>query len=271
MDDGKVKKIIIKRVKKGHGAAHHGGSWKVAYADFVTAMMAFFLLMWLLNMSSQEKRAVLAMYFKNFSLFTQGGTSFMQKGGVRPLGQSLNNQEVLDVGENNSGITNAELAKRLMTGISESPGGAVAQKQILIDITAEGVRIQIVDTTKNPIFAPGSAEITDLGKELISTSVRVLKNFPNKIAVEGHTDSTPPGAAQMSNWELSVARALSARRQIEKEGINPIRICRIVGLADREPIFPIDDPRNRRISILFLSDKKQKPPDNLQWLLKPAG
>ncbi|MDR3570004.1 MAG: flagellar motor protein MotB [Syntrophobacteraceae bacterium] len=270
MDEGKVKKIIIKKVKKGHGEGHHGGSWKVAYADFVTAMMAFFLLMWLLNMTSSEKRAVLAMYFRHFSLFTQGGTSFMQKGGIRPVGENVGSQEVVDVGENSSGVTNDELGKRLMTGVSESPNGPAVKKQVFIEVTTEGVRIQIVDSSKNPIFEPGSAEITALGKQIIGTVVTVLKNFPNKIAVEGHTDSTAPGEGQMSNWELSVARALSARRELESEGINPIRICRVVGFADREPLFPIDDPRNRRISILFCKSLHQKPPDNLQWLLKPA-
>jgi chemotaxis protein MotB len=271
MEEGKAKKIIIKKVKKGHGEGHHGGSWKVAYADFVTAMMAFFLLMWLLNMTSQEKRAVLAMYFRHFSLFTQGGVSFMQKGGIRPVGENAGSQEVVDVGENNSGITNDELGKRLMTGVAESPYGAVAKKQVFVDVTTEGVRIQIVDSTKNPVFEPGSAEITDLGRQIIGTVVTILKNFPNKIAVEGHTDSATPGEGQMSNWELSVARALSARRMLVADGINPIRICRVVGFADRDPLFPIDDPRNRRISILFCKGEKQKPPDNLQWLLKPAG
>lgn len=271
MEDSKAKKIIIKKVKKGHGAGAHGGSWKVAYADFVTAMMAFFLLMWLLNMSSQEKRAVLAMYFRHFSLFTQGGVSFMQKGGARPVGQNAGAQEVLDVGDNNTGITNDDLAKRLMTGVAESAPGAVAQKQVFIQVTQEGVRIQIVDTTKNPIFPPGSAEITDLGKQIVDTVVNMLKNFPNKIAVEGHTDSSSPGEGQMSNWELSVARALSAKRELEKDGISPIRICRVVGFADRDPLFPMDDPRNRRISILFCAGQKEKPPENLQWLLKPAG
>lgn len=269
MDEGKSKKIIVKRIKKHHAGAH-GGSWKVAYADFVTAMMAFFLLMWLLNMTSQEKRAVLAMYFRNFSLFTKGGQSFLYKGGERPLGQNLGAKEVIDSGNENGGVTNDQLASRLMTGVGQI--GQAASKQVFISITSEGVRIQIVDTNKHPIFPPGSADITDLGKQIIGVVVDVLKNFPNKIAVEGHTDSSPPGTGQMSNWELSVARALSAKRELTKDGVNPIRICRVVGFADREPIFPIDDPRNRRISILFCASKKKpKPHDGLQWLLKPAG
>jgi chemotaxis protein MotB len=269
MDESKQKKIIVKRIKKGHAAAH-GGSWKVAYADFVTAMMAFFLLMWLLNMTSQEKRAVLALYFRNFSLFTKGGVSFMYKGGTRAVGENYGSQTVLDAGEENGGITNNDLAKRLMTGVSQSGPAMGAEKHVFIEVTAEGVRIQIVDNTKSPIFPPGSAELTDLGKQIVASIVNILINFPNKIAVEGHTDTSAPGQGQMSNFELSVARALSAKRVLEQDGINPIRICRVVGFADRVPIFPIDDPRNRRISLLFLSSEKQKPPENLKWLLKPA-
>ncbi|MDA8306928.1 MAG: OmpA family protein [Deltaproteobacteria bacterium] len=270
MGESKSKKIIIKRIKKHH-AEGHSGSWKVAYADFVTAMMAFFLLMWLINMTSQQKRAVLAYYFRNFSLFTKGGVSFMYKGGNRPVGQNYGDQSVLNSGRYDGGLTNNDLAKQLMTGISQSGPAAGAEKHVYIEVTSRGVRIQIVDTKKHPIFQSASAEVTELGKQIIRSVVSVIKNFPNKIAVEGYTDSAPPGAGQMSNWELSVARALSAKRVIEQDGINPVRICRVVGYSDRKPIFPRGDPRNRRISILFCARKKQKPPDNLQWLLKPAG
>ncbi len=269
MDESKSRKIIIKRVKKSHASAH-GGSWKVAYADFVTAMMAFFLLMWLLNMTSQEKRAVLALYFRHFSLFTQGGLSFMYKGGTRPIGQNMGSLAVIDTGNDTGGVTNDELSRRLITGITQSSPAFGAEKHVYIEVTSKGVRIQIVDTAKRQIFAPGSAELTDLGKQIIDSVARILANFPNKLAVEGHTDSSPPGQGQMSNWELSVARALSARRVLVKDGINTIRIAKVVGFADRAPIFPIDDVRNRRISILFCAGQKEKRPDNLRWLLKPA-
>ena len=263
------KKIIIKRVKKVHGE-HHGGSWKVAYADFVTAMMAFFLLMWLLNMTSQEKRAVLAMYFKHFSLFDKGGKSFMQEGGMRPTGHNLGGEEVIDAGEHSSGITNDELATKLMTGIDQNV--QMGKEQVLIAITEEGIRIQIVDSQQNPIFPVGSAELTEPAKKIVRSIAAVLKNFPNEIAVEGHTDSSPTRSEQVSNWELSVARASTARRELEDSGIEPSRICRVVGFADRVPLFTTspDDPRNRRISILFAKNRKLKPPDRLQWLMKPS-
>ncbi len=262
------KKIIIKRVKKNH-AENHGGTWKVAYADFVTALMAFFLLMWLLNMTSQEKRAVLAMYFKHFSLFDRGGKSFLHQGGERPAGMNFGGEEVIDTGEHQSGITNDELATKLMTGIDQNVG--VGKEQVFIAITEEGIRIQIVDSQQNPIFSAGSAQLTDPAKQMVRTVASVLKNFPNEIAVEGHTDCSPTRSEQISNWELSVARASSARRELEQAGIEPSRICRVVGFADRVPLFTNspDDPRNRRISILFAKNRRLKPPDRLQWLMKP--
>jgi chemotaxis protein MotB len=267
MED-KPKKIIVKVVKKNHGQAH-GGSWKVAYADFVTALMAFFLMMWLLNMTSQEKRAVLAMYFKHFSLFDKGGKSFMHEGGVRPAGQNYGGEDVIDTGEQQNGITNDELATKLMTGIDQNV--SIGKEQFFIAVTEEGIRIQIVDSKENPIFPTGSAELTDTAKQIVRTVASVIKNFPNEIAVEGHSDSSPTRNEQISNWELSVARASSARRELEQAGIEPTRICRVVGFADRVPLFTDspDDPRNRRISILFAKNKRLTPPDRLRWLMKP--
>jgi chemotaxis protein MotB len=268
MDDEKPKKIIIKRIKKGH-AEHHGGSWKVAYADFVTAMMAFFLLMWLLNMTSQEKRAVLAMYFKHFSLFEKSGKSFMSAVGARPAGQNLGGEEIVDSGEMQNGITNDELATKLMTGIDQNV--QMGKDQVYIAVTEEGIRIQIVDSQQNPIFPAGSAQFTDTGKQILRTITSVLKNYPNEIAVEGHTDSSPTRSEQVSNWELSVARASTARRELELSGVEPTRICRVVGFSDRIPLFTDNpsDPRNRRISILFCKNRKLSPPDRLKWLMKP--
>jgi chemotaxis protein MotB len=127
-----------------------------------------------------------------------------------------------------------------------------------------------VDSKENPIFPPGSAQLTDPAKQIIRTVASILKNFPNEIAVEGHSDSSPTRSEQVSNWELSVARASSARRELEQTGIEPTRIARVVGFADKVPLFTDspDDPRNRRISILFAKTMRLKPPDRLQWLMK---
>jgi chemotaxis protein MotB len=267
----KAKKVIIKRIKKGH-AAHHGGSWKVAYADFVTAMMAFFLLMWLLNMSSQEKRAALAMYFKDFSLFEQGGKSFMMEGGIKPSGSESSGTEVVDSSDSMGGITKDDATTKLISGIQQQ--GDAVKEQVLLSLTEEGVRIQIVDTPQNPIFPPGSPVVTEAGKKIIHSIASILRNFPNEIAVEGHTDGSPTRSEQISNWELSTARASAARREIELSGISPQRIARVVGLADKDLLIKErpEDPRNRRISIVFLKSAKQKPEERFDWLWKsPPG
>ena len=195
----------------------------------------------------------------------------MQEGGLRPAGRNYGGEDVVDVGEHQSGITNDELATKLMTSIDQNVG--TGKEQVYIAITEEGIRIQIVDSVQNPIFPAGSAQLTDTAKQIVRTVGNILKYFPNEIAVEGHTDSAPTRSEQISNWELSVARASSARRELEQSGIEPSRICRVVGFADRVPLFTnlADDPRNRRISILFCKNRKLKPPDRLQWLMKPPG
>jgi len=210
------------------------------------------------------------MYFKHFSLFEKSGKSFMHEGGERPTGMNYGGQEVIDTGEHQSGITNDELATKLMTGIDQNVG--VGKEQFFIAVTEEGVRIQIVDSKENPIFAVGSAQLTDSAKQIIRAVASVIKNFPNEIAVEGHSDSSPTRSEQVSNWDLSVARASSARRELEQAGIEPSRVSRVVGFSDKVPLFTDspEDPRNRRISIVFIQNKKLKPPDRLQWLMKPA-
>lgn len=265
----KRKLVIIKQVKKGHGGAH-GGSWKVAYADFVTAMMAFFLLMWLLNMSSQEKRAVMALYFKNFSLFQQGGQSFMMAGGTNAAMQHAGGQEVVEAGEQGGGITSQESTAKIISGIGEKTQSS--KDQVIIGVTNDGIRIQIVDTPENPIFPPGSADMTEAGKKIIRSVVSIIKYFPNEIVIEGHTDSSPTKSEQVSNWELSTTRASAARREFEADGIEPARIAMVAGFADKAPLIKErpDDPRNRRISLLFLKGKSAKPPDRFEWLKKPA-
>ena len=270
MEDKKPKKIIIKNVKKGHGAAH-GGSWKVAYADFVTAMMAFFLLMWLLNMTSSEKRAVMALYFKNFSLWSTGGKSFMMEGGMKPaMKQQSGGTDVVDSGDDSSGgISKDEGTAKLMTGLQTAVIDP-SQQQTLMGVSGEGIRIQLVDSPENPIFTPGSAQLTESAKKAIRNITAIVKNFPNEIAVEGHTDGSPIKSEQTSNWELSTARASAARRELEFDGIDPSRIARVVGYADKVPLVQDDpsDARNRRISLVILKVKKQKPPEQFNWLWK---
>lgn len=266
MDD-KAKKIIIKKVKKTHGG-HHGGSWKVAYADFVTAMMAFFLMLWLLSMVAPEKRAVLAAYFKDFSLYEKGGKSFMMDGGQKPTLQHMGGAEVLEAGDEPGSMSKEELAAKIMGNVQDKI--EALKDQVQIEMTDEGIRIQIVDTRENPIFPAGSPQMTESGKRIIKSLSEVLKNFRNELAVEGHTDGSPTKNEQMSNWELSTARASFARKELEVDGIEANRIARVVGFADKAPFIKEhpEDPRNRRISILFLKGKKIKPVGQFDWLWK---
>jgi chemotaxis protein MotB len=267
----KRKIIIVRRGRKGHGE-HHGGSWKVAYADFVTAMMAFFLLMWLINMSSQEKRAVLAYYFKNFSLFEKGGKSFMMDGGMKPAGEYSGGPDVVETGEVSGGAPQEqEIVPKLMAWAQQNT--EILNDQVFMGMTEDGIRIQIVDTVDNPVFTPGSVQLTDGAKKIIKSVSGVIKSFPNELAIEGHTDGSPTRNEQMSNWDLSVARAASARKELELDGIHPERVGRVAGYADKSPLFKENpaDPRNRRISILFMKGKKLVAPERLDWLVKPPA
>ena len=248
-------KIIIRRVKKKTHEGHHGGSWKVAYADFVTAMMAFFLLLWLLSMVSPEKRIALTEYFKSASLFreekAQSGASFLDKSsGVLDMGRAPKKQTYRMAPEEK---TNAEeLAKKMRASIEEHM--QAMENQVFVDTTNEGVRIQIVDNEGSEIFRLGSDTPTQKARQIMRLVSENIREKPNRIAIEGHTDSAPFKGAQKTNWELSTSRASAARRELENNGIDPGRIARVVGYADQELLIA-DNPkdlRNRRISIILL-------------------
>jgi chemotaxis protein MotB len=262
MEGSQARPVIVKKKKKKH-AEHHGGSWKVAYADFVTAMMAFFLLMWLLTMASPEKRAAVSQYFRSFDVFNigkslTGQSSFMS-----------GSQFAIDKGDTGDGMRKASrhgrqpmapkaqalspeaLSARLKNAVEEHLRSL--RNQVLVDITDEGVRIQIVDADGSPMFASGSAAPTQKAQEILQLVAENIIDIPNRIVVEGHTDSAPFRSGRNSNWELSTDRASSARRTLEANGIEPERIARVVGYADQELYIKLDpkDPRNRRISIIL--------------------
>ena len=253
MDDHSQQPIIIKKVKRGGHGGHHGGSWKVAYADFVTAMMAFFLLMWLLSMTSSEQRAQLSDYFTNFSVFESSGVSSMKKPadifdqpveGVR--------MRIRNPGEPEEGMSSEKLVKKLKRAVAEKL--EAIQDQILIDIVEGGVRVQIVDAEGHMMFSLGSAEPTEEAKKILQLVSENIKGLNNRIAIEGHTDAAPFAGGQMTNWELSTARASAARRELERNGLVSERIARVVGYADQELYVKTDprDPKNRRISIILI-------------------
>jgi len=257
--------VIIKKVKKkGHGGAH-GGSWKVAYADFVTAMMAFFLLLWLCSMVAPEKRARVSNYFKHFSIFEKSGTTFME------LSKEVNKVHVIE----QQGVP--EEMERPQTEAPPPPPPQTPTKgeefreklkkeveakladvkdQIMVDVFEGGVRIEIVDKEGNPMFPLGGTEMTPTAKKILHVVTENLKDNDSKIAVEGHTDARVIASTRYSNWELSTERASSARKELERMGLNPNRLLRVAGYAATEPLLKENplDPRNRRISILLFYD-----------------
>jgi len=268
--------IIIKRIKKNKVAAAHGGSWKVAYADFVTAMMAFFLLLWLLSMTSDEKRAAISEYFRKYSVFQESGSSaittktskltateFLSEPGSETSKSPTSNARgkgQMDFRpkkvKQNIDVKDEENVKKIRASIDDKMAGV--RDQILVDVIEGGIRIEIIDTEGSVMFPLGSAVPTARAKDILKVVSSNLKEIPGKIVVEGHTDAAPFRGGQITNWELSSLRASAARRELEENGIDPSRIARVVGYADQELLMPIEprDPRNRRISVIVLQPKE---------------
>ncbi len=274
--------IIIKRVKKVAGG-HHGGAWKVAYADFVTAMMAFFLVMWLVVSLPEEKLSGISEYFKNPSVLR--GTSQAPPPGAMGAGGSATNP--VKIGQTNVSPTmdgqgpkigevrevpDSEEAKRiaeeeerreldelkvqLEAAIEKSQALQPFKDQLLLDITPEGLRIQIVDNQNRPMFDSGSATLKNYTREILKELTPYIDSVDNRISLSGHTDTTPySNPFGYSNWELSADRANSARRELVRAGLPETKVSRVVGLSssvlfDREqPTNPI----NRRISIIIMN------------------
>ena len=291
-DKSEKKRPIIIRRRKAAGAAHHGGAWKVAYADFVTAMMAFFMVMWLVASVSKEQRAALFDYFKNPSM-EQGRSPKAAPGQMGPGGASTSvinlrggldapmtmDKKPPDIGatppapplsEVEQAIKVAEAAERqqlvslmkdLREAIEKSETLAQYKDQLLLDITPEGLRIQIVDVQNRPMFAIGSASLQNYTDKILQELSPYLASVPNRLSVTGHTDTTPyVSRAGYTNWELSADRANAARRALEAAGLPTDKIARIVGLSssvlfDRENTR---NPINRRISIIVMTKKAEE-------------
>ena len=281
--------IIIKKVKKGGHGGHHGGAWKVAYADFVTAMMAFFLLLWLLNATTEEQKLGISNYFapesvsysKSGSGGVLGGQAPTKRGAnkspssptgiVVPLPRKKNKHDKEGEGKTknpNKGEGPAEkeekklrkAAEELRKAIEQSPELKGLTRNLLIETTPDGLRIQLVDRNKIAMFPLGSANMAPHTKKLLQKIALLAARMDNKIAISGHTDATPyADGSGYSNWELSSDRANASRRVLQSFGIVPKRIVRVVGKAERDPLIKDKprDPRNRRISITLL--RKHKP------------
>lgn len=261
--------IVIKKVKKGGHGGHHGGSWKVAYADFVTAMMAFFLLLWLLSSTNQETLTGIADYFTNPSAINAAGgasTSMIKLGDNIDVsrGDGSKNRESESFENYSAAFEAMELRKmedlqdELEYEIERSPTLKEFKDQMLIDITEEGLHIQIIDKQNRPMFDLGSAVLKSYAKQILREIAPILNTIPNKLSISGHTDARRYMRSDgYSNWELSTDRANAARRELLHAGTPPEKIARVVGLASKVLLFkdqPLD-PRNRRISILVLKKR----------------
>jgi chemotaxis protein MotB len=243
---GKAQPIIVIKKRGGHGG-HHGGAWKVAYADFVTAMMSLFIVLWLMNSSEKIKKAV-AGYFND------------PKGTATLMGTSLSGTgEAVSVTDANA---MQQLKERLEQGIKAKKDLEKLSKQIEITITPEGLRIELLEDKNGTFYQSGSARLSESGQELLALLAGELKTLPNALLIEGHTDATQYSTdASYSNWELSADRANSARRLLQQGGVRGDQVTQVRGYADqllRVKNNPYD-PSNRRISILVKNDAGKAP------------
>jgi chemotaxis protein MotB len=318
--------VIIKKVKKGGHGGHHGGAWKVAYADFVTAMMAFFLLLWLLNVTTDVQKRGIADYFEPTITSKSNSGAGGVLGGMtvgspgaqavplsapnfEPARSALRQPNEGDDGNEggssgsdadstdsngspdtaadgsptsangNKKLTDAEFQKQaadreekrfedakkaLEQAVQGSPELQALAKNLKIDDTPEGLRIQLVDQDKTPMFPTGSADMNDQAKKLIGLVATAIQKLPNKISISGHTDSTQYAlGAKYTNWELSADRANATRREFLSDGVTAERLSRVIGQADQDPLDKGNaaDPQNRRISIVLLRNAQSKAAD----------
>ena len=288
-EEAPVQPIIVRRIKKIEGG-HHGGAWKVAYADFVTAMMALFLLLWLLNVTTDEQKIGLSDYFAPTAVtLARSGSGGLLAGrsmsleGARvgdgapvviaqiappPPGAAPTNTQVQEQDAQRRRAQAEqdrfdEARASLEKALESNPQVAAMNENIRIDMTPEGMRIQLVDKQGGSLFPSGSAQMPERTRALINQIAPVISSLPNNLSVSGHTDASPFNAgAGYTNWELSSDRANASRRALQTSGIPMDRITQVVGKADTEPLTPADPflPENRRIDIVLLRQSPVLPP-----------
>ncbi|XLX41057.1 flagellar motor protein MotB [Ectopseudomonas mendocina] len=272
--------IIVKRVKKVAGG-HHGGAWKIAFADFATAMMAFFLVMWLMTSATPEQKKAISGYFQDPIGFTESASPYaIDLGGTpTPAPERTLNPDISETPESQPDQTDVStdqietladkmeqerlelLLQELQNKVEENPELQRFKDQILFEITQDGLRIQIMDAENRPMFALGSANLQPYFEDILLVMADTIRAVPNKISISGHTDAKPfAGRGDFGNWELSSNRANAARRTLVAGGYPDEQVARVVGYAssalfDREDPF---NPVNRRIDIVVLTKKAQR-------------
>ncbi len=286
--------ILIKKIKKGGHGGHHGGAWKVAYADFVTAMMAFFLLMWLINTTSPQQKRGIADYFAPASVSQStsgsggilGGTALGDQGAKSDGSQTVIQQlapeapdKTKDAGKSSTAAqSDAEKAAKeaaakreadefqsaaqsLRQAMQDLPELAELSKQVIVDQTPEGLRIQLIDQEGRSMFDPGSAKPNDRARLLLRAVAKVVNQLHNRITVAGHTSATAAGYKSGDDWALSAARANASRSILEEAGVQPDRVYQVSGKANSDPLYADDPtlPGNRRIAIVLLREAPVLP------------
>ena len=271
--------VIVRRVKKIQ-RGHHGGAWKVAFADFATAMMAFFLVLWLLEAASVEEKAAISGYFSDPTAFTEGGSPYViDLGGglkddqysgesnvetpdtkIQDKGIVLTEDTVQDLAAQIESRKFQELKKTLETRIEQDPKLRKYKDQIIMDVTKDGLQIQIVDAKSRPMFDSGSDEIKPYMDEILHALAGTISSVPNGLSITGHTDAEAfTERYNYSNWELSADRANAARRALLKNGVAEKQLAQVVGLSS-SMLYDAEDPKNpinRRISILVMSERSE--------------
>ncbi len=257
--------IIIKRVRKGHGG-HHGGAWKVAYADFVTAMMALFLVLWIVAMLSAETRNAVAEYFRSYSMvegeFALGGEKISHMPG-----------EVILLQEQAGGVQGGQAwQRRLEENIKRELETKLAEAmdQVFMRVISGGVRIEIVERSGKAMFGLGEARLLPHGEKLLHIISEELKKLPYPVWIEGHTDAYPYRKGSYTNWELSVDRANAVRKELASTGIPGDRIMKVIGYAATDPIVRDEpySPLNRRVSIVVKEENDTEI--NVNPILQPG-
>lgn len=243
-----------KIIKKGGHGGHHGGAWKVAYADLVTAMMALFLVLWLVSQADTQLKEQIASYFKSPGVFTSS------RGGILP-GKSKVSREPSKLSNEASEQSLYGIAQQLSKKFKDGGKFSKLGEKVVVEVVEEGIQIEVLDKADNISFEVGSSILNNDARTILKEIAAVLCTMPNKLKIAGHTDRRVfPSSNGYTNWELSTDRANAARRTLVASCVNPKQIARVTGYADTDPIIPRDvyHPANRRISITVLREPDQE-------------